>query len=128
MEVAVAAVLLALLSVGNSATERVGDLVPLSLIDDPAQAAEIPASAVYSTVVLGVVGPVVAYGLWTHKRWSAWFTIFVSVLNILLAVPGMFFAPTVTARVLATVGIVGFALSIALVVLPASRRAFKRGT
>ncbi len=39
----------------------------------------------------------------------------------------MFFAPTVTAQVLAIVGIVGFALSIALVVLPASRRAYKRG-
>ena len=120
MEVAIAAFLLALLSVGN--------LVPLSLMMTPAQAAEIPAVAIYSTVVLGVVGLVVAYGLWTHKRWSVWLTIVVSVLNILLAVPGMFFAPTVTAQVLATVGIVGFALSIALVMLPASRRAYKRGT
>ncbi len=53
----------------------------------------IPAFAIYSDVVLGVVGLVNAYGLWMLKRWSVALTTLVSALNILLAAPGMFFAP-----------------------------------
>jgi uncharacterized membrane protein (DUF2068 family) len=79
-------------------------------------------------VVLGVLGLIGAAGLWMLKRWALWLTIVVCVcvcvLNILSAAPGLAFAPTPTQRALATVGVVGFALVILLVVVPNSRRAY----
>jgi hypothetical protein len=53
-----------------------------------------------------------------------WPTIIVSVLNLLAAAPGLTAAPTALLRVLATVGVVGSALIILLMVLPNSRRAY----
>jgi uncharacterized membrane protein (DUF2068 family) len=111
LSVTIAAVLLALFSVPNLA-------FPLFPMEG------IPAFVVYSGVVLGVAGLVAAAGLWTLKRWSMWLTIVVSVLNILAAAPGLAFAPNPTARALAAVGIVGFALVILLMMLPNSRRAY----
>src|SRR5215203_2141316 len=84
----------------------------------------IPAVVVYAGVVLGVLGLVGALGLWMLKRWALWLSILVSVLNILAAAPGMLgAAPSTTLRVLATVGVVGFALVILLAVVPSSWRA-----
>ena len=84
----------------------------------------VPAFVIYLGVVLGVLGLIGAAGLWMLKRWALWLTIVVCVLNILSAAPGLAFAPTPTLRALATVGVVGFALVILLVVLPNSRRAY----
>jgi uncharacterized membrane protein (DUF2068 family) len=108
--VTIAAILLALLSLANF-------LAPLML---PAGAG----SVVYLIIVLGVLGLVAAGGLWMLKRWALWLTIVVSVLNILAAAPGLVFATDLSGRVLATIGVVGFALVILLVVLPGSRRAY----
>jgi hypothetical protein len=46
------------------------------------------------------------------------------VLNILSSAPGLAFAPTPTLRILATVGVVGFAVVVVLAVLPSTRRAY----
>jgi hypothetical protein len=108
--VTIAAILLALGSLANL-------LAPLML---PAEAGSI----VYVIIVLGVVGLVGAAGLWMLKRWALWLTIVVSVLNILAAAPGLVFATELTGRLLATIGVVGFALVILLAVLPGSRRAY----
>jgi uncharacterized membrane protein (DUF2068 family) len=108
--VTIAAILLALLSLANL-------LAPLIL---PAEAG----SVVYLIIVLGVLGLVAAGGLWMLKRWALWLTIVVSVLNILAAAPGLVFAPDLTGRVLAMIGVVGFAVVILLAVLPVSRRAY----
>ena len=108
--VTIAASLLALLSLANF-------LAPLML---PAEAGSI----VYLFIVLGVMGLVAAGGLWMLKRWALWLTIVVSVLNILAAAPGLLFATEFTGRVLATIGVVGFALVILLAVLPGSRRTY----
>jgi uncharacterized membrane protein (DUF2068 family) len=108
--VTIAAILLALLSLANL-------LAPLIL---PAEAG----SVVYLVIVLGVFGLVAAGGLWMLKRWALWLTIVVCVLNILAAAPGLVFAPDLTGRALATIGVVGFALAILLAVLPGSRRAY----
>jgi hypothetical protein len=109
--VAIAAILLALLSLANF-------LAPVML---PADAG----FAVYVIVLLGALGLVAAGGLWMLKRWAAlWLTIVVSVLNILAAAPGLVFATEATGRVLTTIGIVGFAVVILLAVLPGSRRAY----
>ena len=84
----------------------------------------VPASVVFLGVALGVVGLLAAAGLWMLKRWAMWPTIVVSVLNLLAAAPGISAAPSALLRVLATVGVVGSALIILLVVLPNSRRAW----
>jgi uncharacterized membrane protein (DUF2068 family) len=78
-------------------------------------------------VVLGVVGLIGALGLWMPKRWALWLTIVVSVLNILSAAPGLAFAPTPTMMVLATIGVVGFAVVILLAILPGPRRTYTQG-
>jgi hypothetical protein len=108
--VTIAAILLALLSLANL-------LAPLFL---PAEAG----SVVYLIIVLGVLGLVGAGGLWMLRRWALWLTIVVCVLNILAAAPGLVFAPDLTGRALATLGVVGFAAVRVLAVLPGSRRAY----
>ena len=109
LPVAIAIVLLAVLSLGNL-------LSPIILSE--------AGSAVYAIIVLGVLGLVAAGGLWMLKRWALWLTIVVSVLNILAAAPGLAFAQDLTGRALAMIGVVGFGLIILLVVLPNSRRAY----
>jgi hypothetical protein len=79
---------------------------------------------VYVIIVLGVLGLVAAGGLWMLKRWALWLTIVVCVLNILAAAPGLVFATELSGRLLAMIGVVGFALVILLAVLPGSRRAY----
>ena len=102
-------------------------LVVLSLANllSPIMPSEgVPAFVIYLGVALGVLGFLGALGLWMLKRWGLWVTIVVSVLNILSAAPGLAFAPTPTLRVLATIGVVGFALVILLAVLPGPRRTY----
>ena len=110
LPVTIAAILLALLSLANF-------LAPLML---PAEAGFV----VYLIIMLGVLGLVAAGGLWMLKGWALWLTVVVSVLNILAAAPGLVFATELTGRVLATIGVVGFALVILLAVLPGSRRTY----
>jgi hypothetical protein len=111
LPVIVAIVLLALLSLAN-------------LLSPVMPSEGVPTFVIYLGVVLGVLGLISAAGLWMLKRWALWLTIVVSVLNILSAAPGLAFAPTPVLRILATVGVVGFALVILLAVLPNSRRAY----
>ena len=105
-------------------------LVLLSLFDFPwpyeilfPGAEEPPAFILYSGYVVGVVGLVVAVGLWMLKKWSYWATIVVCVLNFLLGAPGVVFAPGAALKVVIAVGEVVAVLIIVLVVLPTSRRA-----
>jgi hypothetical protein len=84
---------------------------------------ETPAFAIYASFVLAIVGLVVAVGLWMMKKWSYWPTIIVSVLNFLLGVPGVVFAPGAALKALIAVSEVVAGLIIVLVVLPSSRRA-----
>jgi uncharacterized membrane protein (DUF2068 family) len=110
LTVTVAVVLLAVLSLANVLT--------------PLMPAGPPPSAVYILLALGVSGLVSALGMWMLKRWALWLTIVVCVLNILAAAPGLVFAPDPTSRVLATIGVAGFALIILLAVLPGPRRTY----
>src|SRR5215218_6499984 len=111
LPVTVSAVLLTVLSLAN-------------LLSPVMPSEGVPTFVVYLGVVLGVLGLIGALGLWMLKRWALWLTIVVSVLNILSAAPGLAFAPTPTLKVLATIGVVGFALVVVLAVLPRSRRAY----
>ena len=104
-------------------------LVLLSLFDFPwlyrllfPGAVEPPAFIIYSGYVLGIVGIVVAIGLWRLNKWSLWATIVVCVLNFLSGAPGVVFAPGALKAVI-VVGEVVAVLIIVLVVLPSSRGA-----
>jgi len=84
-----------------------------------------PAIVIYTGFVLGIVGLVVAVGLWMMKAWSFWATIVVCVLNLLAGAPGVFLGPTVGVRVLSAVLEVVALLIIVLVMRPVSRRALE---
>src|SRR5919202_6798154 len=83
-----------------------------------------PMFVIYSGIVLGIVGIGAAVGLWMMKRWGLWLTIVIAVVNILLNVLGLAMVPTVALQVAIVVQTIGFVLTIVLVVLPDSRRAF----
>ena len=108
--VTVDVVLLALLSVLNF----ISPLLPT----------DYPSIVLFLGGALGVVGLLAAAGLWQMRRWGLLLTIIVSVLNILLAAPGIFAEPHATGKLLAGVTTVGFALVIVLVMRSNSRRAF----
>jgi hypothetical protein len=82
-----------------------------------------PAFVLYSGYVLGIVGLVVAIGLWMLQRWSLWATIIVCVLNFLAGAPGVLFAPGAALKAVIAAGEVVAVLIIVLVLLPSSRRA-----
>jgi hypothetical protein len=109
-------------------------LVLLSLFDFPwpyellfPGAEEPPAFILYSGYVVGIVGLVVAVGLWMLKPWSYWATIAVCVVNFLLGAPGLVMAPGAALKLVVAVGEIVAVLIIVLVVLPDSRRAFATG-
>jgi len=87
-------------------------------------AEEPPAFVLYLGYVVGVVGIVVAIGLWMMQRWSFWLTIVVCVLNFLLGLPGVLFAPGVALKAFIAVTEIVAVLIVVLVMLPGSRRAF----
>src|SRR5215210_4345461 len=84
---------------------------------------EPPAFILYSGYVVGVVGLVVAIGLWMLKPWSLWATIVVCVLNFLFGLPGLLFAPGAALKALIAVTEIVAVLVIVLVMLPPSQRA-----
>ena len=115
LPVTVAAVLLVLLSLFD---------FPLPwLLLFPGVEEQPPAFVIYSGYVLGIVGLVVAVGLWMMKAWSLWATIVVCVLNFLLGAPGVVMAPGAALKAFIAVSEVVAVLIIVLVVLPDSRRA-----
>jgi hypothetical protein len=81
----------------------------LSTITDPSYAALVAAE-------LLLLKPGALWSVAHRRRLRA--------LNILSAAPGLAFAPTPTLRVLATIGVGGFAVVILLAVLPGSRQAY----
>ena len=113
--VAVAAILLVLLSLFDFPW-------PYQLLFPGAESP--PAFVLYSGYVLGIVGLVVAIGLWMLARWSFSATLVVCVLNLLLGAPGVVVAPGAALKAVIAVGEVVAVLIIVLVVLPSSRRAF----
>jgi hypothetical protein len=115
LPVSVAAILLVLLSLFDFPW-------PYQLLF-PGAEEQPPAFVIYSSIVLGIVGIVVAIGLWMLKKWSFWATIVVCILNFLLGAPGVVFAPGAALKAFVAVTEVVAVLIIVLVVLPTSRRA-----
>src|SRR5215218_8290706 len=107
-------------------------LVLLSLFDFPwpwmllfPGAEHPPAFVIYTGLVLGIVGLVVAVGLWMMKAWSYRATIIICVLNLFSGAPGIFLGPTVRIRVLSAVLEVVALLIIVLIVRSSSQRALE---
>ncbi len=115
--VTVAAILLALSSLVSLVS------LPFPLL---AGAKEVPAVVVYGGVALSIVGLVATVGLWRLKEWGLWLTIVVSALNLLSAAPGLVLAFGPVLKTITLVGVVVPALITVLVLLPSSRRAFRR--
>jgi hypothetical protein len=86
-----------------------------------------PAIVIYTELLLGSVGLVVAVGLWMTKAWSYWATLVVCVLNLLAGAPGAVAVATAGIQVLNAVLEVVALLIIVLVVRPSSRRALEAG-
>jgi hypothetical protein len=87
---------------------------------------EPPAFVIYSGLVVGIVGLVVAVGLWTTQPWSLWAAIVVAALNFIFGVPGVIMGPTTGIQAVVVASEVVAVLIIVLVALPSSRRAFSR--
>lgn len=101
-------------------------LVLLSLLNflSPFLPTAYPTIVLFLGGVLSIAGLLAAAGIWMQRRWSLLLTIIVSVLNILLAIPGILVEPHATGKLLAGVTTVGFTLVIVLLVRANSRRAF----
>lgn len=88
----------------------------LSLVPLPAGPDGVPVVVVRLAQGLGVLGLVAAAGLWCGQGWAKGLAVAVTLLNGLSAAPGLFFAPSTTLRVLATLGVVSAVLIIGLLV------------
>ncbi len=101
-------------------------LVLLSVLNfiSPFVPTDYPTIVLFLGGALGVAGLLAAAGLWMLRRWGLLVSITVSVLNLVLAVPGIFVEPHATGKLLAGVTTVGFVLLLVLVMQPNSRRAF----
>jgi hypothetical protein len=107
-------------------TNAVVFLALLSLLNftSPLLVTDYPTIVLFLGSALGVLGLLAAGWLWMLRRWGLLLTIIVSVLNILLAAPGIAVESQATGKLLAGVTAVGFALVLVLVMRPNSRRAF----
>jgi uncharacterized membrane protein (DUF2068 family) len=101
-------------------------LVLLSLLNfiSPFLPTDYPTIVLFLGGALGVAGLLAAAGLWMLRRWALLLTITVSVLNLVLSVPGIVAEPQAGGKLLAGVTTVGFTLIIVLVMRANSRRAF----
>src|SRR3954469_23043353 len=90
----------------------------------PGAMEETPMIVIYVGIVLGIGGLVAAVGLWMLKNWGWWATIIVSVINILLNLSGLAMVQSGALRAAIAVQTIGFILTLVLVVLPTSPRAF----
>lgn len=101
-------------------------LVLLSLMNfvSPFLPTDYPTIVLFLGTALGVVGLLAAAGLWMLRRWALLLTIIVSVLNVVLSVPGIVAEPHATGKLLAGVTTLGFALVVVLIMQSNARRAF----
>ena len=55
--------------------------------------------------LFGVAGLISGYGAWVGQKWGVWVTIIIDVIGGLTALPGILFAPTEQANILAFIGV-----------------------
>jgi hypothetical protein len=96
----------------------------LALILTPAFLDQAGTAFTAIAVAIAALRLVAAVGVWRCRRWAAILGFVVSLLDTLLAAPGLFFAPDATSRVLAVSGVVLGVATLVLLALPGSRRAY----
>ncbi len=79
--------------------------------------------ALFAFIVDGVGGLIAVFGLWKLQRWGLLLTSVIAALSILVAVPGLWLAPSTGGKVISLVLTLFFVLVLVLVALPATRKA-----
>jgi hypothetical protein len=79
--------------------------------------------ALYGFIVLTAGSLIAALGLWNLRRWGWLLTSVLSVLNMLVAVSGLWLASGIGGKVVSLVLALLFILVLVLVALPATRKA-----
>lgn len=85
---------------------------------------EMPRSVLIAGYVFALLKLVAAVGLWRCHRWAAILGFVAVLLDALTAIPGIFFAGELAFQALAGVWVVVSILVLALLTLPAARRAY----
>lgn len=83
-----------------------------------------PKVVIYGAYVLGVLLLAAAYGVWKRQRWGMFVGVIVSVIGVLSALPGVFFAPVAWMQLSAGIGVVLGVATIYALVMPATRRSY----
>ena len=95
-------------------------LFSLTVLLEPTR---VPPLFFYTIPVVGVCGLIGAFGLWKMKRWGLLLSSILSALSILWNIPGLFIPRTLGGKAI-TMGYIAFyILVLALVALPATRKA-----
>ena len=96
----------------------------LGLLALPAGLGEVGAVVLVPALVLAALRLVAAAGVWRCRRWAALLGASATALDALLAVPGLIEAPTAALGALAALGVGLGVVTLVLLALPASRRAY----
>jgi uncharacterized membrane protein (DUF2068 family) len=83
-----------------------------------------PMFIVVTSLVIGILSLISAWGAWQGKKWGLISTIVLRALDALGAAPGIFFAPTTVLSITATVSVILAIVIIWLLLMPVSRRAY----
>jgi uncharacterized membrane protein len=84
--------------------------------------APLPRPLIYASGLAALAGLVGAFGLWRLQRWGALLSAAVLALTVLLAAPGIVFAPVLPLQVVAAVTVLADIAGMVLIFHPASRR------
>ena len=83
-----------------------------------------PMIIVVTSLVIGILSLVSAWGAWQGKKWGQVSTIALRALDALSSAPGIVFAPTLALSVTATVSVILAIVVIWLLLMPVSRRVY----
>ena len=81
-------------------------IVTLPGVINPNISERIPPFIIVLSTILGVAGLFSAWGAWQGQKWGIWFTIILSLVGGLSALPGLLFAPNPIARIAAIIGVI----------------------
>jgi len=81
-----------------------------------------PMFIVVTSLVIGILSLVSAWGAWQGKKWGQVSTIVLRALDGLSSTPGIVFAPTLALSITATVSVILAIAVIWLLLMPVSRR------
>jgi len=91
---------------------------PVSPDDGP------PMFIVVTSLVIGILSLISAWGAWQGKKWGMVSTIVLRALDALGSAPGIFFAQTTVLWISASVSVILAIVVIWLLLMPVSRRAY----